>query len=242
MVRYETTLVDMEAGVGGVYQTTVAPVPVKSSRSWIWKTLAAVAFISLCIVAALFFTCHVMKPNEEGQKPNRVPLKQQVTTPSASADHGKVLKQIAESTKAAIHLHGGQSGKSLKWVGGVDQSFEQGGLRLENNEIIIPEDGLYFVYSQVSYETLCAEDVEGDGQKYLSHSINRYTNALGKKMPLQNSAHSVCPSLDGKKTYSTIYLGAIFNLFQDDRLSTNTSRVGDIEDNYAKTFFGVFAL
>lgn len=60
MVRYETTLVDMEAGVGGVYQTTVAPVPVKSSRSWIWKTLAAVAFISLCVVAALFFSWHVM--------------------------------------------------------------------------------------------------------------------------------------------------------------------------------------
>lgn len=137
---------------------------------------------------------------------------------------------------------GEHSGQSLKWVGGVDQSFAQGGLMLENNEIVIPEDGLYFVYSQVSYETLCSKDVEGDGQKYLSHSINRYTDAVGKKMPLQNSAHSVCPSLNDKKTYSTIYLGAVFNLLEGDRLSTKTSRVGDIEENYAKTFFGVFAL
>nr|AAI16496.1 Tumor necrosis factor b (TNF superfamily, member 2) [Danio rerio]AAI64826.1 Tnfb protein [Danio rerio] len=242
MVRYETTLVDMEAGVGGVYQTTVAPVPVNSSRSWIWKTLAAVAFVGLCVVAAFFFTWHVMKPNEEGQKPNREHLKQRITTPSASSDHGKVLKQIAQSTKAAIHLHGDPSGQSLKWVGGVDQAFQQGGLRLENNEIIIPKDGLYFVYSQVSYETLCVEDVEGDGQKYLSHTINRYTDAVREKMPLQYSANSVCQSLDGKTSYSTIYLGAVFDLFGDDRLSTHTTRVGDIENNYAKTFFGVFAL
>lgn len=58
MVKYETT-VDLEAGAGGVYQTTVAPIPVKPSRSWIWKTLGAIVFITLCAVAALFFSWNV---------------------------------------------------------------------------------------------------------------------------------------------------------------------------------------
>lgn len=58
MVKYETTL-DLEAGVGGVYQTTVAPVPVKSSKSWIWKTVVVIAFLGLCATAAVFFAWHM---------------------------------------------------------------------------------------------------------------------------------------------------------------------------------------
>lgn len=59
MVKYETTTVDLEAGVEGVYQTTVAPVPVKSSNSWIWKTVVVIAFLGLCATAAVFFAWHM---------------------------------------------------------------------------------------------------------------------------------------------------------------------------------------
>ncbi len=58
MAKYETTL-DLEAGAGGVYHTTVAPIPVKPSRSWIWKTLGAIVIVALCAVAALFFSWNV---------------------------------------------------------------------------------------------------------------------------------------------------------------------------------------
>uniref|UniRef100_A0A672K5M3 Lymphotoxin-alpha n=1 Tax=Sinocyclocheilus grahami TaxID=75366 RepID=A0A672K5M3_SINGR len=226
-MKYETTIVDMNAGAGGVYQTTVAPIPVKSSRSWIWKTVAAIAFLALCAVAAVFFSLHVMK---------------QISTPS---EQGRMLKQIAERTKAAIHLHG-ESQTSLKWVSGVDQSFEQGGLKLANNMIHIPADGLYFVYSQVSYAIQCnldEADEADEAQNFLSHTIWRYTDAVGELKALQNSAHSICQSQeDGKTTYSTIYLGAVFKLMEGDKLSTKTMRLTDVEEDYAKTFFGVFAL
>uniref|UniRef100_A0A671MYD2 Lymphotoxin-alpha n=1 Tax=Sinocyclocheilus anshuiensis TaxID=1608454 RepID=A0A671MYD2_9TELE len=225
-MKYETTIVDLNAGAGGVYQTTVAPVPVKSSRSWIWKTVAAIAFLALCAVAAVFFSWHVMK---------------QISTPS---EQGRMLKQIAERTKAAIHLHGDNpQSESLKWVSGVDQSFEQGGLKLANNKIHIPADGLYFVYSQVSYAIQCNLDEDDEAQNFLSHTIWRYTDAVGELKALQNSAHSVCQSQeDGKTTYSTIYLGAVFKLMEGDELSTKTMRLTDVEEDYAKTFFGVFAL
>nr|AXY78936.1 tumor necrosis factor alpha [Hemibarbus labeo] len=242
MVNYETTIVDLEASTGGVYQTTVAPVPVKSSRSWIWKTVAAVTFLCLCATAAFLFTLHTMP------KPREPPIfsEKEITTPSG---HGTMLKQIAENTKAAIHLHGERgspNSHSLKWVSGVDQSFAQGGLKLDNNEIHIPADGLYFVYSQVSYAIQCNKDKGDDDaatRNFLSHSIWRYTDAVGKSMPLQNSAQSVCQShKDEKSIYSTIYLGAVFQLNEDDRLSTRTYRAADVEEDYAKTFFGVFAL
>lgn len=136
--------------------------------------------------------------------------------------------------------------ESLQWISGVDQSFEQGGLKLDNNQIHIPADGLYFVYSQVSYAIQCnmdESDDEGAAQSFLSHSIWRDTDAVGIPMPLQSSAHSVCQSHeDEKTTYSTIYLGAVFQLMEGDRLSTKTTRVASVEEDYAKTFFGVFAL
>ncbi|XP_051535720.1 tumor necrosis factor-like [Myxocyprinus asiaticus] len=242
MMKYETTAVDLEAGVGDVYQPTVVAIPVKSSNSWIWKTIAAIVFLGLCATASFFFAWHLMKQDkgeiqifESGK---------QISTPS---EHGKIRMQIAESIKAAIHLHGKQESGSLKWASGVDQSFMQGGLKLKDNEIHIPADGLYFVYSQVSYAVHCKlnEDNAEDGpQKHLSHSIWRYSDAMGpERMPLQNSVQSVCQSGENEKTtYSTVYLGAVFKLLEGDKLSTKTSKVTDIEENYAKTFFGVFAL
>lgn len=140
------------------------------------------------------------------------------------------------------HYHDGEL-DILKWVSGVDQSFAQGGLKLDNNKIRIPADGLYFVYSQVSYAIECNMDDDDATQKLLSHIIWRDTDAVGNPMPLQSSAHSVCQSnKDGKTVYSTIYLGAVFKLMDGDKLSTTTTHVEDIEEDYAKTFFGVFAL
>ncbi|XP_051521350.1 tumor necrosis factor-like [Myxocyprinus asiaticus] len=239
MVKYETTVVDLEAGVGDVYQPTVTSIPVQSSSSWIWK---AIVFIGLCATASVFFAWHLMKQDE--REIQIFESGKQISTPS---EHGKILKQIAENTKAAIHLHGALKSGSLKWVSGVDQSFEQGGLKLVGDDIHIPADGLYFVYSQVSYAVQCNfdEDNADDGpQKYLSHSISRLSDAIGKEwMPLQNSIKTVCQSGDSEKTtYSTVYLGAVFSLLEGDKLSTKTTSVSDIEENYAKTFFGVFAL
>ncbi|XP_073674115.1 tumor necrosis factor b (TNF superfamily, member 2) [Garra rufa] len=245
MVKYETTVVDMEVGAGGVYQTTVAPVPLKPSRSWIWKTLAAITFVAFCAIAAYFFAMHIMNQNQNQNQSLPMFSEKHISTTS---EPGKMLKQIAARTKAAIHLHGehsnNQQPNSLKWVSGVDQSFEQGGLKLKNNKIQIPADGLYFVYSQVSYSIQCnLDESEEEESKFLSHSVWRYTDAVGDWKPLQNSAHSVCQSQDdGKTTYSTIYLGAVFKLLENDKLSTNTTHVADVDDDSAKTFFGVFAL
>lgn len=87
------------------------------------------------------------------------------------------------------------------------------------------------------------DDEDDEAQNFLSHSILRYTDAVEEWMPLQNSAHSVCQSQeDGKTTYSTIYLGAVFKLMDGDKLATKTSRVANVEEDYARTFFGVFAL
>lgn len=160
-----------------------------------------------------------------------------------SACCGHLLTHLS-SLLAGEHNSNPQS-KSLNWVSGVDQSFVQGGLKLVENQIHIPADGLYFVYSQVSYAIKCNDEADEDDGTWnlLSHSIYRYTDAVGERKPLQNSVHSVCQSQeDGKTTSNTIYLGAVFKLLEGDKLSTETSHLANVDDHYAKTFFGVFAL
>ncbi|XP_056613141.1 tumor necrosis factor-like [Triplophysa dalaica] len=227
MAKYETTVVVPKAGVEGL--KTVVPIQVKSSRCWIWKTFAVIVFLGLCIAASVFFPWHLMKA-------------EQISTAS---EHRQVLQETAKRTKAAIHLHGelNQTKKSMKWVSGGKQSFEQGGLKLIDNKIHIPVDGLYFVYSQVAYGVQCKKDRDGETQKFLSHSILRYSDEMGAQIPLQDSGHFICQSGKNKKiTYSTIYLGAVFKLLQGDRLSTSTNYEDYIDDDSSKTFFGLFAL
>ncbi|KAI7801142.1 tumor necrosis factor TNF superfamily [Triplophysa rosa] len=215
MAKYETT-VDLKAGVECL--KTVVPIQVKSSRSWIWKTFAVIVFLYLSVAASVFFAWHLMKQdNMEIQ----ILSAEQISTPSGELN---------------------QTLKSLKWVSGGQQSFEQGGLELIDNKIRIPADGLYFVYSQVAYGVPCKVGEDGETQKFLSHNIMRYSDTMGGQMPLQDSGHSICQSGENEMTYSTIYLGAVFKLLQGDRLSTSTNYVDYIDDDSSKTFFGVFAL
>ncbi|TRY96746.1 hypothetical protein DNTS_009610 [Danionella cerebrum] len=240
MAKYETT-VDLKPCLEGVYQTTVVPVPHKPSRSWIWKIAAVVTFLA---VAAVLFSWHLMNPKQKEHKSFEEP---HISPPS---EHGRMLQQIAESTKAAIHLHGTRENQTLKWLSGVDHAFVQGGLQLVENKIKIPDNGLYFVYSQVSYATKCKLNKneveindESQDNKYLSHSIWRKTDEVKDPIPLQNSAHSACQSPnEGETSYNTIYLGAVFKLMEDDELYTVTTNVEDVSGHTSQTFFGVFAL
>lgn len=139
---------------------------------------------------------------------------------------------------------------NLRWKNG-DQSFAQGGLKLHENSIIIPKTGLYFVYSQVSFIVSCND---GDDEKAgnhltpLSHRIWRYTDSIGAEATLMSTVRSACQNtaLEGiskdRHWYTTIYLGAVFQLNKGDRLRTETNKQSELDTDHGKTFFGVFAL
>lgn len=137
----------------------------------------------------------------------------------------------------------------LEWRNGQGQAFAQGGFRLVNNQIIIPQTGLYFVYSQASFRVSCNE---GDEEKKrlapLSHRIWRYSDAVGSKASLMSAVRSACQITAqedshriGEGWYNTIYLGAVFQLNKGDKLWTETNQLAELETEEGKTFFGVFA-
>lgn len=133
-------------------------------------------------------------------------------------------------------------------MSGVDQSFTKGGLKLEDNSILIPHDGLYFVYSQASFNILCKSSEE-DNNIHLSYSIlwSSLTSPSVKKPYLLSGVKSVCQTTTGEqmneqRVYESIYLGAVFQLYKGDKLSASTNRFDNIEKQGSKTFFGVFEL
>lgn len=147
---------------------------------------------------------------------------------------------------------------SIEWKKQVDQSHAQGGLELINNEIVIPHNGLYFVYCQASFEVSCSSSDADDTNSmvYLSHIVERSSKTYANddtKQPyhtILRSVRTACqkttssnPEEDGS-WYSAVYNGAVFSLNKGDRLRTQMAEkmLAMVEEGSGKNFFGVFAL
>ena len=112
---------------------------------------------------------------------------------------------------------------------------------------MIPQSGLYFVYSQASFRVSCG----GEAAPLVppSHRVWRYSDSIGSRVSLMSAVRSVCQSGaqrddggDDVTWYSAIYLGAMFQLNRGDRLWTETNLLSELETDEGNTFFGVFAL
>ncbi|KAF7661046.1 hypothetical protein LDENG_00270510 [Lucifuga dentata] len=251
MVAYATAPGDVEIGLE---ERTVVLVERKSCITQIWKVCGALLVLALCIGGALFFAWYWRgRPETAIQSGQTEALIKDAATEATDPHH--TLKRISSKAKAAIHLEGiyedGESSETqLEWRNGQGQAFAQGGFRLEDNQIIIPRTGLYFVYSQASFRVSCND---GDEEKKrlapLSHRIWRYSDSVGSKASLMSAVRSACQNTMqediyrvGEGWYNAIYLGAVFQLNKGDKLWTETNQLAELETEEGKTFFGVFAL
>lgn len=136
------------------------------------------------------------------------------------------------------------SNTTIKWSNNTDQSFASG-LNLKKNEITIPRNGLYFVYSQASYRLNC-KDAEDEGNvMHMSHTVERYSSAYNSYKPLLSAIRSACKkTAEDNHWYGAVYLGAAFKLEAGDRLRTKTDKklLPSVEPSGGKTFFGAFSL
>ncbi|XP_030003418.1 tumor necrosis factor a (TNF superfamily, member 2) [Sphaeramia orbicularis] len=226
-----------------------------SSKS---KLTTAMLALTLCLASAaaaiLFFNNH---SNKGLQKEDDFDLRH-------------TLRQIS-NVRAAIHLEGvyNETLNLLQWKENVDQYHAQGGLTLRDNEIVIPHSGLYFVYSQASFRVKCSisadegdDDDDGDDDDatsqpmvHLSHTVQRWTSSYGladdkEYLPILHSVRTACQRTDSNNSdengrwFSSVYMGAVFNLKKGDQLRAETEQklLPDLEDEAGNTFFGVFAL
>ncbi|XP_070979738.1 tumor necrosis factor-like [Oncorhynchus clarkii lewisi] len=246
MEGYAMTPEDMERGP--VYNTTVTAVAEgKASRGWLWRLCGVLLIAVLCAAAALLFAwCQHGRPSTMQDE-----MEPQLEILIGAKDTHHTLKQIAGNAKAAIHLEGeynpNLSADTVQWRKDDGQAFSQGGFELQGNQILIPHTGLFFVYSQASFRVKC--NGPGEHTTPLSHIIWRYSDSIGVNANLLSGVRSVCQqnygdaeSKIGEGWYNAVYLGAVFQLNEGDKLWTETNRLTDVEPEQGKNFFGVFAL
>ncbi|XP_014870703.1 tumor necrosis factor-like [Poecilia latipinna] len=235
-------LLDADASTGTNDRTSTRIKTFQMSR----LTLALMAF-TLCLAtgAAVFLFSNAR-------------VKSAVSDEGSSAFH-HALRQI--SNRAAIHLEGVHDpaiNTSVKWMNKVDQAHSQGDLELKDNEILIPQNGLYFVYSQASFRVSCsstADDLTSNHMIHLSHTVKRWSRSFGSNdersyQTLLHSVRTVCQGTASKdpdsagSCFSAVYMGAVFDLKSGDRLKTvmEEKMLEKLEEDAGKTYFGVFAL
>ncbi|XP_077446668.1 tumor necrosis factor a (TNF superfamily, member 2) [Stigmatopora argus] len=203
--------------------------------------LGLTIFLGITAAAVFFFKSNIKNPGRN----------------EGDFDIHHTLRQIS-NVRAAIHLTGQYNSEivnSVEWINQVDPSHSQGGLELKNNEIVIPQGGLYFVYSQVSFRVSCRMDENDDASAtsmiHLTHRVGRWSSSFGndKYRTILHSVRTACRKTasgnaeEEGKWYSAVYMGAVFNLNKGDRLKTVTEKMlPNLEEEAGKTFFGVFAL
>ncbi|XP_032375498.1 tumor necrosis factor b (TNF superfamily, member 2) [Etheostoma spectabile] len=251
MVAYTTTPSDVEMGQE---EKTMVLVEKKSSTGWIWTMSVALLTVALCLGGIQLFALYWSRKPESMTQPGQTETL--VKKDTVEKDPHYTLSRISSKAKAAIHLEGYEGGESLpeqlQWRIDQGQAFAQGGFKLDNNQIVIPQTGLYFVYSQASFRVSCSDGDEEDAGKHitpLSHRIWRYSDSIGSKASLMSAVRSVCQNTaqedvysDGQGWYNAIYLGAVFQLNKGDQLRTETNQLSELETDEGRTFFGVFAL
>ncbi|XP_059156118.1 tumor necrosis factor ligand superfamily member 10-like [Physella acuta] len=136
-----------------------------------------------------------------------------------------------------------------KWEHNQDLSFTTN-VNYRHGRLVIPEDGYYYVYSQISFmELYSAHESDGSGRggsEYpsLSHYIYRY-NILydqgGEEKLIQNS---ITKCWGQSKTFGeyTSNLGAVLQLRNSDEIFVKVSNLSLVSIDSKMSFFGLFKI
>nr|XP_008175031.1 tumor necrosis factor [Chrysemys picta bellii] len=206
-----------------------------------WKCLSICSFLLLVGATAIFALLHFR---------NGGPLISQDPKEPRSSGHTQLtgpmtMKLQAQSLKKpAAHVVASSDSKELIWTDKVAHTMMQNGMALVNNKLVVPSDGLYFIYSQVVFKgDKCPEE-----SIPLRHTILRYSVEYPENVPLLMAIKSFCEGSKAAKNeegvwFESIYQGAVFQLMKGDEISSeiDSAQYLDLDSN-GQVYFGVIAL
>ncbi|XP_065271883.1 tumor necrosis factor [Emys orbicularis] len=206
-----------------------------------WKCLSICSFLLLVGATAVFALLHFR---------NGGPLISQDPKEPRSSGHTQLtdpmtMKLQAQSLKKpAAHVVASSDSKELIWTDKVAHTMMQNGMALVNNKLVVPSDGLYFIYSQVVFKGhKCPEE-----SIPLRHTILRYSVEYPENVPLLMAIKSFCEGSKAAKNeegvwFESIYQGAVFQLMKGDEISSeiDSAQYLDLDSN-GQVYFGVIAL
>ncbi|KFP21676.1 Tumor necrosis factor ligand superfamily member 10, partial [Egretta garzetta] len=118
-------------------------------------------------------------------------------------------------------------------------------VELRNGELVIPQTGFYYIYSQTYFRFRENENEDSDllaqirNPKQLVQYVYKLTN-YPEPILLMKSARTSCWSKKAEYGLYSIYQGGVFQLKREDRIFVSVSN-GDIVDmDKEASFFGAF--
>ncbi|GFO48795.1 tumor necrosis factor ligand superfamily member 11 [Plakobranchus ocellatus] len=126
-------------------------------------------------------------------------------------------------------------------------AFLAGGVEYDSGRIVIPTDGYYYVYSQITFLEYFAGD-SGSHRSNQSPSLSAYLyryNILydrdGDELLAQNSITKYPGQSKSYREYTST-LGAVFNLRRQDHIFIKVTNVTMIPPEPKSSYFGVFKI
>ena len=119
------------------------------------------------------------------------------------------------------------------------------GVTVRNDRIIVPETGLYFVYSQAAFLIYYDPDKAlTDHNQSIFHHVYRFNKVLPNNgvQELMRSDTSQCWEQNKQYSRYTSYVGAAIKLRKDDELFVKVSNVAALKIEPSLTYFGMFKL
>ncbi|XP_051964721.1 tumor necrosis factor (ligand) superfamily, member 10 like 4 [Xyrauchen texanus] len=161
-----------------------------------------------------------------------------VLKPAVHVGAKQELKQYRGLQKNGESADGIPELVRIQWDNNMSGHTSQEGLmRLSpDGEIAVPQDGIYFVYSQVRFETRKKRDV------HFTQYLYKRTPSYPELVMLAKSAVTSCPSDRSDVQLYSSHQGALFRLEKGDRLSLYVLDISTIRFPQEATFFGAFMI
>lgn len=216
--------------------TPVTVVHEKPSQEGRWKCLSICSFLLLLGAVAVFA---VLQFGAIRQSADQDAMEDQ--KPFAGGLPQTMKVQALASRKPVAHVIATLNNIEMIWSKEVAPAMlEKIILDQKDNALVIPRDGLYFVYSQLMFHgARCDSD-----SIFLSHTIQTHSTVYNDKIDLLKSIKSVCEGGHNSNVwFDSIYQGAVFKMAKGDRVwsRTESARYLDLKRE-GQNYFGIIAL
>ncbi|XP_068001112.1 tumor necrosis factor ligand superfamily member 10 isoform X3 [Melanerpes formicivorus] len=140
----------------------------------------------------------------------------------------------------------GNGHKISNWESRKGHSFLYN-VELRNGELVIPQTGFYYIYSQTYFRFRENEDEDSDllvqirNPKQLVQYVYKLTN-YPEPILLMKSARTSCWSKKAEYGLYSIYQGGVFQLKREDRVFVSVSNSDIVDMDKEASFFGAFMI
>ncbi|KAM6260454.1 tumor necrosis factor ligand superfamily member 10 isoform 2-T2 [Spheniscus humboldti] len=177
----------------------------------------------------------------DGQQPPRSPINRIAAHLTGNSNRKNSLSPRNSSPRR------GNGQKIYNWESSRKGHSFLYNVELRNGELVIPQTGFYYIYSQTYFRFRENENEDSDllaqirNPKQLVQYVYKLTN-YPEPILLMKSARTSCWSKKAEYGLYSIYQGGVFQLKREDRIFVSVSN-GDIVDmDKEASFFGAFMI